>query len=78
MSERRRIKQTESLRDRLEAFAKDAREKAMLLSGPAREEMFKKARRAETAADIDEWASSAELQTRQVSCGSRHEPKAAR
>jgi hypothetical protein len=37
---------------------KDAREKAQLLSGPVREEMFKKARRADTAAHIAEWASS--------------------
>ena len=62
MLERRRIKQTESLKDRLEAFAKQAHEKAMLSSGPEREELMKKARRAETAAHIDEWASSSGLQ----------------
>jgi hypothetical protein len=62
MSESSRVKQAQSLKGRLEAFAKAAREKAMLLSGPAREELFKKARRAETAAHIDEWASSPGLQ----------------
>jgi hypothetical protein len=60
--QRRHFKQTESLKDRLEAFSKRAREKAMQLSGPEREELMKKASRAETAAHIDEWANSPGLQ----------------
>ena len=59
---RRRFRQTEPLRDRLEAFAKDAREKAAQAFGPKRDELIKKARRAETAAHIDDWANSAGLQ----------------
>jgi hypothetical protein len=60
---RRRFKQTESLRDRLASFANDAREIARLLPpGPSRDEMLLKVRRAETAAQLDEWVKSPGLQ----------------
>jgi hypothetical protein len=63
MKERKRFKQTETLRERLVQFAKEAREKAdSLPSGQEREEMLKKARRADTAAGIDDWANSPGLQ----------------
>lgn len=63
MQRRRRFKQTLSLKDRLASFAKEALEKASHLpSGPERDQMLKKARQADTAAHIDEWANSPGLQ----------------
>jgi hypothetical protein len=63
MSERHRIKQTESLSDRVAAFAAETREKANLLPpGPERDALLKKIRQAETASRLDEWASSPGLQ----------------
>ena len=62
MVERRRFKQSISLKDRLTAFAEEAREKARFVIGPERDELLKKARRADTAAHIDDWANSRELQ----------------
>jgi hypothetical protein len=63
MTKRRRFIQTTSLKDRLASFAEQAREKAKFLeSGMERDELLKKARRADTAAHIDDWANSAELQ----------------
>ncbi len=60
---RRRVKQSTSLQDRLASFAKDAREKAARLRpGPERDELLSKARQAETASHVDEWANSPELQ----------------
>jgi hypothetical protein len=59
MQMRRRFKQTISLQDRLTAFAKEAREKAAHLApGIERDGLLKKARRADTAAHLDEWANS--------------------
>jgi hypothetical protein len=55
---RRHFKQSTSLKDRLEAFAAEARDKAKMVAGPERDELLKKARRADTAAHIDEWANS--------------------
>lgn len=61
---RRRFKQTASLQERLMAFAEDVREQASTLPpGPEREDLLKRARRADTAAHIDEWASSNGLQS---------------
>jgi hypothetical protein len=55
----RRAKQTTSLKDRLAAFAEDARGKAsQLRPGPERDDLMKKARQADTAAHLDEWANS--------------------
>jgi hypothetical protein len=57
--ERRRIKQTVSLKDRLASFANEVREKALQLRpGPERDALLKKARQADTAANLDEWANS--------------------
>lgn len=59
MQTRRRFKQTESFKDRLSSFAKDALDRASLLPpGREREALIKNARRADTAAHIDEWANS--------------------
>jgi hypothetical protein len=59
---RRRFKQTTSLKDRLNAFADEARARARSVNGPERDELLKKARRADTAAHINDWANSRELQ----------------
>jgi len=61
--QRRRFKQTTSLKDRLTSFAEEIREKAShLRSGPEQDDLLKRARRADTAAHIDEWANSPGLQ----------------
>jgi hypothetical protein len=61
--ERRRIEQTVSLKDRLASFANEVREKALQLRpGPERDALLKKARQADTAANLDEWANSPGLQ----------------
>lgn len=52
MQIRRRVKQTNSLKDRLEGFARDARQKAMEVVGAERNELLKNALTAETAAHI--------------------------
>lgn len=62
VSERKRFKQTTSLKDRLAAFAEEARGKAKSLHGAERDELLRKARRADTAAHIDDWMNSSELQ----------------
>jgi hypothetical protein len=63
MQRRRREKQTKSLKDRLASFARKALDEAQYLpSGPERDELLKKARRADTATHIDEWANSPGLQ----------------
>ena len=57
--QRRRFKQTVSLKDRLASFAKEVREKAsQLRPGAERDALLKRASRAETASHIDEWANS--------------------
>ena len=61
--QRRRFQQQTSLQDRLASFAKLTREKASLLRpGAERDELLRKARRADTAAHLDEWATSPGLQ----------------
>ena len=63
MQHRRRFKQTSSLKDRLASFAKENRDKASLLPPcREREELLKKASRADTASHLDDWANSAGLQ----------------
>ena len=63
MTTRRRFKQTESLQDRLATFARNARDEASALpSGAERDDLLKRARRADTAAHIDQWANSPGLQ----------------
>jgi hypothetical protein len=56
----RRSKQTISLKDRLTAFANEAREKA--LPGIEKDDLLRKARQADTASHLDDWANSPELQ----------------
>ena len=59
MLKRCRFKQTISLQDRLAAFAQESREKAARLQpGFARDDMLKKARQADIASRLDDWASS--------------------
>jgi hypothetical protein len=56
MSERRRVKQTENLEQRLAAEAKRLREEAKgTPPGVAREALLRKARQADTAAYMSEW-----------------------
>ena len=56
MKHRRRFQQHLSLEKRLALFAKAAREKASLLRpGAERDELLRKARQADDAADLDEW-----------------------
>ena len=63
MIKRRHFKQVTSLKERLMVFAKGARKKASSLPpGPERDEMLRKASRADTAAHLDDWANSPELQ----------------
>ena len=63
MQRRRCFKQTTSLKDRLTSFAEENRDKASLMPpGREREELLKKASRADTASHLDDWANSAGLQ----------------
>jgi hypothetical protein len=63
MSQRRRVKQTTSFKERLASFANEVREKALQLRpGPEQDALLKKARQANTAAHLDEWANSPGLQ----------------
>ena len=63
MFKRRRFKQTESLQERLASFANNVREKASLLPpGADKDELLRKARQADTAAHLNEWANSCALQ----------------
>jgi hypothetical protein len=57
MQRRRRFKQASSLRERLAEWAKEVREQAAHLPpGPDREALLKKARQADTASELDDWA----------------------
>ena len=59
MQERRRFQQKLSLQERLALFAKAARQNAALLRpGAEKDELLLKARQADTAAHLNEWASS--------------------
>jgi hypothetical protein len=61
--QRRRFKQTLTFPDRLKTFAEDLKAKASeLRPGPERDTLLKKARQAEIASNIDEWANSPGLQ----------------
>jgi hypothetical protein len=60
---RNRVQQSTSLTDRLAAWAKGVRDQAdRLPPGPERDELIKKARQADTAAHLDNWANSSGLQ----------------
>ncbi len=59
MQKRRRFKQIETFKDRLGTFAKLMRERASLLPpGAEKDELLSKARRADMAAHLDDWAYS--------------------
>jgi hypothetical protein len=61
--QRRRFKQTTSLKDRLASFAEEIRKKASeLRPGPERDALLKRARQADTASHINDWANSPGLQ----------------
>ncbi|SHN80539.1 hypothetical protein SAMN05444170_4413 [Bradyrhizobium erythrophlei] len=61
--QRRRFKQTLTFPYRLKNFAEDLKAKAAKLRpGPEREALLRRARRADTASHIDEWANSPGLQ----------------
>ena len=63
MQLRRHLRQTESLKERLATFAKAVREKAdHMPSCDERDELLRKARQADAAAHIDDWANSPGLQ----------------
>jgi hypothetical protein len=63
MNTRRRVKQEHSLKDRIAAFAEDLREKASRLSpGAERDDLLRRARQADTAQHLEEWANSPGLQ----------------
>jgi hypothetical protein len=58
-----RFKQTKSLQDRLSEFIADARAKVLSMpESKDRDALLKKIRQAETAANIEGWASSPGLQ----------------
>lgn len=60
---RRRFKQQLTLQDRLAAWSKEVMATAMALpAGAEREAMIKRARQADVAAHLDDWAKSPELQ----------------
>jgi hypothetical protein len=63
MQTRRRFKQSQSLQDRLAAFANDARARALgLPPGVGKDDLLRRARQADTASHIDEWVNSPGLQ----------------
>jgi hypothetical protein len=63
MFKRRRFTKTSTLKDRLISFAKEARDKAaQLQSCPEKDDLLRKARQAETAAHLHDWANSPGLQ----------------
>jgi hypothetical protein len=61
---RRRFKQTETLEQRLASEARRLRDEARLLPpSPARSEALRKARQAETAANLSDWLRSPGLRS---------------
>jgi hypothetical protein len=61
--QRNRAKQTIPFKDRLAAFASDLRQVASLMPSCAvRDEILRRAARADTASHIDDWANSRRLQ----------------
>jgi hypothetical protein len=60
---RNRLKQTQSFKERLVSFATNLRDQAAQLPvGAEREDMRRRARRANVAAHLDDWVNSPELQ----------------
>jgi hypothetical protein len=59
MKRRRRFKQEPSFQERLASYAKSAREVAALLPpGAEKDELLRKARQADTAVHLSDWANS--------------------
>ena len=56
MQNRGRSRQSISLKDQLFSFAEASEKTSKLPLGPDRESLLKKARQAETASRVDEWA----------------------
>ncbi|WP_426615776.1 hypothetical protein [Bradyrhizobium sp. McL0616] len=64
MQKRRRFKQQLTLQDRLAAWSKEIHEQAAILPpGPERDALLKKARQADVASHLDDWAKSPGLQS---------------
>jgi hypothetical protein len=62
VSTRRRVKQVSSLHERLVSFAENARERASLLPpGEQQDALLEKARQADAAVRLNNWANSSEL-----------------
>ena len=59
---RRRVKQTTSLKDRLNLFATEMREKASRLPPNERDALLKQARLVDTASHLNDWINSPGLQ----------------
>jgi hypothetical protein len=60
----RHSKQTEPLQDRILSFARQIREKATRLSpGKERDDLLRRARLADTASHLSDWANSAGLRS---------------
>jgi hypothetical protein len=60
----RNSKQTEPLQDRILSFARRIRQKAALLSpGKERDDLLRRARLADTASHLSDWANSPGLRT---------------
>jgi hypothetical protein len=63
MQKRRRFKQSTLLKEQLTSFAQEARDQVANLSPCAeRDVLLKKARQADTASHLEDWANSPELQ----------------
>jgi len=63
MQKRRRFKQQVTLRERLSAWSRQVlQQAAQLPPGPERDALVKKARQADVASPLDDWAHSAGLQ----------------
>jgi hypothetical protein len=63
MSQRRRVKQPASLRERLASFAKEVKEKASLFPPSIEKDaLIEKAREAEATVRLEGWANSPGLQ----------------
>ena len=61
--QRRRFKLETPLQDRLAMFAEEMREKAANLApGPERDDLLRRARQADTASHLEDWANSPGLQ----------------
>jgi len=61
---RRRFKQATSFKERLSVWAADVRAQAAKLKpGPEQEALLARARRADTAAHLDDWANSTNLRS---------------